>query len=121
MTQITTLTRGSTGDAITDAFFGCDDKQRLASVPFGGRGTIDRRSSWEHRLAVERGVRRVFLAGVRPDVVHLRMADVGTLAAGRVARQLGIPVVFTAAPDPHVVLGQLDPARVSRCQLRGSR
>ena len=117
VTQITTLTRGSTGDAITDAFFGCDDKQRLASVPFGGRATIDRRSSWEHRLAVERGMRRVFLAGARPDVVHLRMADVGTLAAGRVARQLGIPVVFTAAPDPHVVLGQLDPAKVSRCNF----
>ena len=82
---------------------------------------IDRRSSWEHRLAVERGIRRVFLAGARPDVVHLRMADVGTLAAGRVARQLGIPVVFTAAPDPHVVLGQLDPAKVSRWQLRRSR
>ena len=114
VTQITTITRGSTGDAITDAFFGCDDKQRLASVPFGGRATIDRRSSWEHRLAVERGMRRVFLAGARPDVVHLRMADVGTLAAGRVARQLGIPVVFTAAPDPHVVLGQLDTAKVSR-------
>ena len=115
--QITTITRGSTGDAISDAFFGCDDKERLASVPFGGRGTVDRRSSWEHRLAVERGVRRVFLAGARPDVVHLRMADVGTLAAGRVARQLGIPVVFTAAPDPHVVLGQLDPAKVSRCNF----
>ena len=117
VTQITTITRGSTGDAISDAFFGCDDKERLASVPFGGRGTVDRRSSWEHRLAVERGMRRVFLAGARPDVVHLRMADVGTLAAGRVARQLGIPVVFTAAPDPHVVLGQLDPAKVSRCNF----
>jgi glycosyltransferase involved in cell wall biosynthesis len=38
------------------------------------------------------------------DVVHLRFADVGTFAAARVCRRLGIPVCFTLAADPHVVI-----------------
>ena len=44
----------------------------------------------------------------RADVLHLRMADVGSLAAAEVARELGIPVVFTLAPDPHAVIHALD-------------
>ena len=31
------------------------------------------------------------------------MADVGSLAAADVARELGVPVVFTVAPDPHAI------------------
>ena len=44
----------------------------------------------------------------RADVLHLRMAEVGSLAAAEVARELGIPVVFTLAPDPHAVVHALD-------------
>ena len=44
----------------------------------------------------------------RVDVLHLRMAEVGSLAAAEVARELGIPVVFTLAPDPHAVIHALD-------------
>jgi glycosyltransferase involved in cell wall biosynthesis len=36
------------------------------------------------------------------------MADVGSLAAGTVARERGIPIVFTVAPDPHAVIDTLD-------------
>jgi glycosyltransferase involved in cell wall biosynthesis len=36
------------------------------------------------------------------------MADVGSLAASDVARELDIPVVFTVAPDPHAVIQSLD-------------
>jgi glycosyltransferase involved in cell wall biosynthesis len=36
------------------------------------------------------------------------MADVGTLAAAAVARERGIPVVFTLAPDPHAAIENLD-------------
>ena len=106
--QITTITRGRTADAIADLAGGLDGRQRMAAVPLGGDADVDRRSGWAHRIAVERGIRRVLLAGPRPDVIHLRMADVGTLAAERVSRHLGIPVVFTAAPDPHIVLEQLE-------------
>ena len=106
--QITTITRGRTADAIADLAGGLDGRQRVAAVPLGGDADVDRRSGWAHRIAVERGIRRVLIAGPRPDVIHLRMADVGTLAAERVSRHLGIPVVFTAAPDPHIVLEQLE-------------
>jgi glycosyltransferase involved in cell wall biosynthesis len=36
------------------------------------------------------------------------MADVGSLAAATVARDLDIPVVFTVAPDPHGVIDALE-------------
>ncbi len=63
--------------------------------------------SWPSRVAAERGIRRV-LRTHRADVLHLRMAEVGSLAAAEVARELGIPVVFTLAPDPHAVIHALD-------------
>ena len=44
------------------------------------------------------------------DVAHLRFADVGTFAAARVFRRLGVPVVFTLAPDPHSVLRESEAA-----------
>ena len=44
----------------------------------------------------------------RADVLHLRMAEESSLAAAEVARELGIPVVFTLAPDPHAVIHALD-------------
>ncbi|HXH77438.1 MAG TPA: glycosyltransferase [Nocardioides sp.] len=63
--------------------------------------------AWPSRVAAERGIRRV-LRTHRVDVLHLRMAEVGSLAAAEVARELGIPVVFTLAPDPHAVIHALD-------------
>ena len=63
--------------------------------------------AWPSRVAAERGIRRV-LRTYRADVLHLRMAEVGSLAAAEVARELGIPVVFTLAPDPHAVIHALD-------------
>ena len=63
--------------------------------------------AWPSRVAAGRGIRRVLRAH-RADVLHLRMAEVGSLAAAEVARELGIPVVFTLAPDPHAVIHALD-------------
>ena len=59
-------------------------------------------------VAAERGIRRALTAHGRVDVVHLRMADVGSMAAAAVATRLGIPTVFTLAPDPHAVIHALD-------------
>ena len=59
---------------------------------------------WEYRLMVERGVRRALRARPPVDLVHVRMADVGTLAASSVARQLRRRIVFTCAADPHAAL-----------------
>lgn len=67
-------------------------------------------TGWPSRVAAERGIRRVLLANGSPDVIHLRMADPGSDAASRVATELGVPVVFTLAPDPH---GPLDAAERS--------
>ncbi|KIU02110.1 glycosyltransferase, partial [Frigoribacterium sp. MEB024] len=63
---------------------------------------------WPLRVAARRGIRRVLRAAGGVDLLHLRMADVGSLAAADVARELDIPVVFTVAPDPHAVIQSLD-------------
>lgn len=65
-------------------------------------------AAWPLRVAARRGIRRVLRAAGGVDMLHLRMADVGSLAAADVARELDIPVVFTVAPDPHAVIQSLD-------------
>ena len=103
--RVLTLARGTTRDALADAVWPRSDAAVIGSVPFP-RGPLA--DSWEHRVAVERGIRRQLVAHGPIDVLHLRMADVGTLVARRVARSLGIAVDFTAAPDPHAVIDSLD-------------
>jgi glycosyltransferase involved in cell wall biosynthesis len=79
----------------------------FASVSFGPVGQPPALASeWDYRLMVERGVQRALTRRPALDVLHLRMADVGTLAAASVARRLGIRVVFTCAPDPHGPIAQ---------------
>jgi glycosyltransferase involved in cell wall biosynthesis len=79
----------------------------FASVSFGPLGQPPALASeWDFRLMVERGIQRGLVRRPRLDVLHLRMADVGTLAAASVARRLGIRVVFTCAPDPHGPIAQ---------------
>ncbi|MFC7486753.1 glycosyltransferase [Knoellia sp. CPCC 206453] len=72
-------------------------------VPLPGpvRATPD---TWPLRIAARRGLRRALSAAAPVDVLHLRMADVGSWAAAEVADQLGIPTVLTLAPDPHALI-----------------
>lgn len=101
--EVVTIGRGTSRDALglsgpTAA------GPRFASValePEAGTAFAD---PWPARVAAERGIRRVFLAQGQPDVIHLRMADAGTLAASNVAAMLAIPTVFTLAPDPHALI-----------------
>lgn len=65
---------------------------------------------WPSLVGATRELRRVLGALGHIDVLHLRMADVGTLAAQRVALELGVPTVFTLAPDPHALIAALDDA-----------
>ncbi|MFD6874645.1 MULTISPECIES: glycosyltransferase [unclassified Streptomyces] len=44
--------------------------------------------------------------GRRPDLVHVRYADDGSLAIAEAARALGARLVFTATPDPHRRIGE---------------
>jgi glycosyltransferase involved in cell wall biosynthesis len=83
------------------------DGHAFAAVPFlgGGVASVD---AWPRRIAAQRGIRRILRTAGTVDAIHLRMADVGTLAASTVARELDIPVVFTVAPDPHSVIRSLE-------------
>ena len=77
---------------------------RYASVALSeGQGNAFS-DAWPARIAAARGIRRVLALNEKPDVIHLRMADVGTLAAAEVAARSGIPTVFTLAPDPHAMI-----------------
>ncbi|WP_241986235.1 glycosyltransferase [Cryobacterium psychrophilum] len=79
----------------------------FAAVPFVG-GVTPAADAWPRRIAAQRGIRRVLRAAGTVDAIHLRMADVGSLAAATVARELDIPIVFTVAPDPHAVIDSLE-------------
>ncbi len=80
------------------------DGVSIERMPFGPAGYVAAPDLWEHRLELERTLEAtvVELGGI--DVAHLRFADAGAFAAARVCRRLGIPVVFTAAPDPHALI-----------------
>ncbi len=98
------MSRG-TARAAVDALAPADG-HLLTPVPLLTEAT-SAAQAWPSRVAAERGIRRV-LRTHRADVLHLRMAEVGSLAAAEVASELGIPVVFTLAPDPHAVIHALD-------------
>ncbi len=72
------------------------------------RDPVPSAAAWPLRVTARRGIRRILRAAGPVDLLHLRMADVGSLAAADVARELGIPTVFTVAPDPHAVIQAMD-------------
>lgn len=74
-----------------------------ARIPLRGPST-GAATAWPLRVQARRGIRRVLRAAGRVDVVHLRMADVGSMVAAEVAAELGIPVVLTMAPDPQALI-----------------
>jgi glycosyltransferase involved in cell wall biosynthesis len=92
---------------------------RLERIDFGPDHMLPWREAWVYRTEIERCFMELgqSLAG-RRVVWHLRMADVGTLAAAAAARLLGQPMVFTAAPDPHIVIDTLqDSGRLDRSRF----
>ena len=106
ISRVLTMSRGSV-DAAVDALTDPGAGHVLAPIPLMSEPT-DSANAWPLSVAAERGIRRALTANGRVDVVHLRMADVGSMAAAAVATQLGIPTVFTLAPDPHAVIHALD-------------
>ncbi|GAA2497445.1 glycosyltransferase [Terrabacter carboxydivorans] len=74
-----------------------------AHVPRSG-AALGVSQAWPTRVATRRGIRRILRAAGHVDAIHLRMADVGSMAAAEVAAELGIPVVLTLAPDPHALI-----------------
>ncbi|MFK8003063.1 MAG: glycosyltransferase [Polyangiales bacterium] len=113
--HVLTIGRGSVSEALTASQKPATSSLEYGMIAIGDdarcAGSAD--ESWEHLATVERGLRRL-LRRSQPDVLHLRMADVGTLAGAEVARAMGMPICFSVAPDPHNVLhsmqtrGELD-------------
>ncbi len=107
--RVITMSRGSAADAVRGVL---EVAATGSGHVFGSIPTlsdpVQSASAWPLRVAARRGIRRMLRASGGVDVLHLRMADVGSLAAADVARELEIPVVFTVAPDPHGVVDSLD-------------
>ncbi len=103
--EVITVTRRNVGEARTEELAA---GHRVERIRFGAGTGVPWREAWVHRTEIERRLLAIgeALEG-RRVVWHLRMADVGTLAAAAVARRLDQPVVFTAAPDPHIVIDAL--------------
>ena len=66
--------------------------------------------TWPLRVPARRELRRVLSAAAPIDVLHLRMADMGSWVAAEVAAELGIPTVLTLAPDPHALIATREAA-----------
>ena len=107
--RVITISRGTHDDALNAiADVGSTlPGHSFAAVPFVG-GPVPSTDAWPRRVAAQRGIRRILRSAGVVDAIHLRMADVGSLAAATVARDLDIPVVFTVAPDPHGVIDSLE-------------
>ena len=107
--RVITMSRGSVSAALESV----GDVASASSGHLYGRvplltEPVASAAAWPLRVPARRGIRRILRAAGGVDMLHLRMADVGSLAAADVARELDIPVVFTVAPDPHAVIQSLD-------------
>ena len=107
--RVITLSRGPVSEATVDLLEigGIESGHVYGRVPLRPE-SVPSAAAWPLRVTARRGIRRILRAAGQVDVLHLRMADVGSLAAADVARELGIPVVFTVAPDPHAVIQSMD-------------
>ncbi len=81
-----------------------DERSSIHRVAFGPDRYLATAEMWPYRREAERALEDTLRRLLPLDVVHLRFADVGTFAAARACRRLGLPVCFTLAADPHVVI-----------------
>jgi glycosyltransferase involved in cell wall biosynthesis len=107
--SVLTIGRGPVADALSTASNYSDSSLAYAMIVVGdhARTAETPDDSWEHLPSIKRGLRRVMRQTMPVDMLHLRMADAGTLAGSEVADALGVPVCFSAAPDPHNVVHSL--------------
>jgi len=107
--RVITMSRGDARGALASvlALGESNSGHVYGSVPLLS-DPVQSANAWPLRVAARRGIRRLLKAAGKVDLIHLRMADVGSLAASDVARELDIPVVFTVAPDPHAVINSMD-------------
>jgi len=103
---VTTIGRGTERDAAASLGLSMDPHAVMAA-PLGRHEDAAFAGEWPALVAAERAIRRI-VARRPPTLLHLRMADVGSLAASRIARRAGMPTVFTLAPDPHAVIAEME-------------
>jgi glycosyltransferase involved in cell wall biosynthesis len=107
--HVLTIGRGTVTDAILGSSHCNEAPLSFATIAIGDNGrpaeTTD--DLWEHLPTIERGLRRIVRSAGGIDLLHLRMADAGTLAGAQAAAAEGISTCFSLAPDPHNVLSSL--------------
>ena len=119
---VTTIGRGSAGEAMASLAV-AGGSHAVVAAPLGPHEDASFAGEWPAVVAAERGLRRIFRLRP-PTLLHLRMSDVGSLAAARFARRHWLPTVFTLAPDPHAVIadmersGELDRATFGKADAR---
>ena len=115
--QVTTLTRAFGGPGVPDVHSTLreqvTERAAIERIRFGGDDYLAASDLWPHRRELERELEAALTRLAPIDAVHLRFADVATLAAERVCRRLGVPVYFTLAPDPHGVIRSREAAASS--------
>ncbi len=122
--HVVTIGRGSVSDALTTPLVRDDEPWSFGMIAIGdpARPATSPADTWEHLPTIERGLRRVLRLTGPIDMLHLRMADAGTLAGAGVAAAAGLPICFSLAPDPHNVIqslhsrGELDAAEFARLE-----
>ena len=107
--HVLTIGRGTVTDAILGSSPSNEAPLSFATIAIGddGRPAETTDDLWEHLPTIERGIRRTLRRAGGVDLLHLRMADAGTLAGAQTAASEGIPTCFSLAPDPHNVLSSL--------------
>ena len=76
------------------------DDGYITRIEFGPPRYLTRTEMWAHRAELERELERTLVESGPFDGLHLRFADVGTFAAARAAKRLGIPS-FSLSPPTH--------------------
>ncbi|MFF0943587.1 glycosyltransferase [Kocuria sp. CPCC 205300] len=109
VSRVVTVSRGTHDDARAALPGPAGAGHVFGTVPFQG-APVHLADAWPRRVAAERGLRRVLRTAGPVDVVHLRMADVGSMAAAAVAAAFGVPWVLTMAPDPHALVAAREAA-----------
>ncbi|HEU6445066.1 MAG TPA: glycosyltransferase [Gaiellaceae bacterium] len=108
ISEVVTFTRAFEDPSLPGVYTATEERigatSRIRRLRFGPDGYLPTSAQWPFRPEIETALAQAIARRGPFDVAHLRFADVGTLAAARVFRRLGVPVVFTLAPDPHAVL-----------------
>jgi glycosyltransferase involved in cell wall biosynthesis len=107
--RVLTLSRGRSAAALTALADVAKPGHHYLSVPLW-RPSPQAGRAWPLWVAARRGIRRVLRVAGQVDALHLRMADVGSLAAASAAHELGVPLVLTLAPDPHALVATREQA-----------